>query len=42
MLTLIKIDDSRDRKTPRSWELLYLAITLSPWIVMIWLLFPRR
>jgi hypothetical protein len=42
MLMLVKIDDPKNRKTPRRWELLYLAITLGPWIVMFWLLWPRR
>jgi len=46
MIMLVRLGDD-PRKRPRkknAWysELFFLTITLLPWAVMIWLLWPRR
>jgi hypothetical protein len=41
VFTLVKLSDSGRRENGLS-RLFFVAITIVPWIVMLWLLWPRR
>jgi len=39
--TAVRIQDQRPRSDWRS-EILFLLLAVAPWIVLVWLLWPRR
>jgi hypothetical protein len=39
--TAVRIQDQRPRSDWRS-EIFFLLLTVGPWIVLVWLLWPRR
>ena len=41
MITLVANRNPRATR-PWLWDLLLVVITVSPWVVFVWLLWPRR